>query len=458
MATNTNISMTRHAAASFHVRLSHLTWPQLYRMALLVSDGLMLLLAFAVAYIVRFYSSLPLFQEGVSSIGHYAQLIVILIPVWLALFAVLKLYDLNQLLSGTSEYARALNGCTSGMMLVVSLSFLVPDFVIARGWLLMAWALSTLLICSSRWLLRRGAQALRYKGWFVAPALIVGTNAEAQSLAMQLQESTYSGLHILGFIHEHDAVETARREQGVNGIPLLGGLDRLSELIRQTGAEEVIVATSALSRPQLLETTLQLSAMPTVKMALSSGLYEIFTTGLQVNSRNAVPLLSLNRLRLDPLEMFCKTALDYGVILLAAPVLAPILGIIALLIRLDSRGPIFYRRRVLGIGGKEFDAFKFRTMATNGDELLARHPDLLRELQEHHKLKDDPRVTSVGRWLRRLSLDELPQLINVLLGQMSLVGPTNDCAGRGRALRFNETESADGEARFDRSLASVWTL
>src|SRR5690606_16599859 len=103
--------------------------------------------------------------------------------------------------------------------------------------------------------------------------------------------------------------------------------------------------------------------------------------------------------------------------------LAPVLGLIALAIKLDSPGPAIYRRRVMGVNGKQFDAFKFRTMHLNGDEILAQYPELQKQLARDHKLKDDPRVTRVGETLRKLSLDELPQLFNVLKRQMSLVGP-----------------------------------
>jgi lipopolysaccharide/colanic/teichoic acid biosynthesis glycosyltransferase len=103
--------------------------------------------------------------------------------------------------------------------------------------------------------------------------------------------------------------------------------------------------------------------------------------------------------------------------------LSPVFLVLALLVRLDSPGPILHRRRVLGASGSQFDAFKFRTMYVNGDALLRDRPELGEELRANHKLKEDPRVTRVGRWLRKCSLDELPQLFNVLLGQMSLVGP-----------------------------------
>lgn len=423
MTSNTNLSLTKTSPLFPEIGVAQSTWKRTYQGVLLVSDVLMLLLAFSLAYLVRFYSDLPIFKDGISSVEHYTWLVLLLIPVWLTLFTLLRLYDFCYLLSGASEYSRALNGCTSGMMLVVVISFVIPEFVIARGWLLMAWLLSTVLVCTNRWFLRRIAHALRYKGWFVTPAVIVGTNSEAISLALQLRESIYSGLKIMGFIEES---EESRGESGlhsISGLPVLGPLDCLPDVIKQKGVEEVIIATTALTRLQLLDTTLQLSAMPQVNMSLSSGLYEIFTTGLRVSTRNSVPLLSLNRLRLNPTEMILKTTLDYTLILMGALFLLPLLGLLALLIKLDSPGPVLYRRRVMGVGGKEFDAFKFRTMVVNGDEVLTKHPELWAELQVNHKLKKDPRVTKVGAWLRRTSLDELPQLINVLQGQMSLVGP-----------------------------------
>lgn len=399
------------------------TWKLVYQSILLLSDALMLLLGFALAYWLRFYGGIPVFQDVVPSMDLYMRLIVVLIPVWLGLFALLRLYNFNILLSGTTEYSRALNGCTSGMMLVVAASFVVPEFIIARGWLLMSWIFSTVLVCSNRWFLRRVAHALRQVGWFLSPALIVGTNAEAISLANQLRNSMYSGLIVLGFLDERDDSQVEQRPRSILGLPVLGSVDEMAKIVHDRHVEEVVIATTALSREQLLGSTLQLAGMAGVNISLSSGLYEIFTTGMEVSTRNAVPLMSFNRLRLDPVETLLKGILDYTIVILSSLVLMPVLALLALLIRLDSPGPILYRRRVLGVGGKEFDAFKFRTMVTNGDEVLAQHPELLTELKATHKLKVDPRITRVGHWLRRTSLDELPQFINILLGQMSLVGP-----------------------------------
>lgn len=118
-----------------------------------------------------------------------------------------------------------------------------------------------------------------------------------------------------------------------------------------------------------------------------------------------------------------KLVLDYAVALPSLLLLAPLFIFLAVLVKLDSPGPVFYRRRVLGQNGRVFDAFKFRTMHVNGDEILARYPKLRQELNKNYKLKCDPRVTRVGKLLRKFSLDELPQLLNVLARDMSVIGP-----------------------------------
>jgi exopolysaccharide biosynthesis polyprenyl glycosylphosphotransferase len=399
------------------------------RAALVVSDGLMLMLAFSLAYWLRFQLGITMSPEIAPSPGFYSRLVATLIPLWLGLLALFGLYDFQYLLGGTAEYARAFNACTSGMMLVVVAVFFEPTFVVARGWLIAGWLLSVFLVCGARFWLRRVVYALRRWGYFLSPTAIVGTNGEALALAEQLKGWGSSGLRVVGFV---DGVRSVRggavgdrpqRGAGEPGLPVLGVLTDVEDIVHRHGIEELVVATTALSREELLDLFEQVSALLDVKLRLSSGLFEVLTTGVQVKKVGFVPLMSLSKLRLDPIEVAMKTALDYGLTLPAVGVLLPVFAIIGLLIKLDSPGPVFHRRRVLGVGGREFDAFKFRTMFVNGDEILAQHPELMAELRASHKLKDDPRVTRVGRWLRKYSLDELPQIFNVLKGQMSLVGP-----------------------------------
>jgi exopolysaccharide biosynthesis polyprenyl glycosylphosphotransferase len=182
----------------------------------------------------------------------------------------------------------------------------------------------------------------------------------------------------------------------------------------------VIVAITDIPRDNLLTLCEEVDSSP-VKLRLSSGLYELLTTRVTVQTLGTVPVISLHKNRLDRAEAGLKTVLDVALSLAALVVLAPLCLLIGVLIKLDSAGPVIYRRRVLGVNGKQFDAYKFRTMHVNGAQLL--QPEALARLQVDHKLKVDPRITRVGKWLRKFSLDEIPQLVNVLRRQMSLVGP-----------------------------------
>ena len=395
-----------------------------YQIALCVVDAMMLALAFSLAYVLRFNYGFALVRDVDPSSVEYTQLAFALIPLWIVLFHAYGLYSFRNLLGGFDEYSKTFSACTAGMMIVIVGSFLAPDnFFVARAWLLMAWGLTFLLVAVGRLLLRRIAYALRSKGFFVTPALIIGINQEARALAENLRDRVYSGYELLGFVDPNMNESDFDRRTSIQGLPIFGSLRTLTSIIDRYSISEVIIASSSLNGEQLVGVSQQLATLPNLQMKLSSGLYEVFTTNMHVETRGSVPLMSINRLRLNPMESTLKMMLDYAVILSALPFLLPVFLIAAILVKLDSPGPIFHRRRVMGIGGKQFDAFKFRSMHVNGDEILEQYPELKAQLKANHKLKWDPRITRIGNFLRRTSLDELPQLINVLRGEMSLVGP-----------------------------------
>jgi exopolysaccharide biosynthesis polyprenyl glycosylphosphotransferase len=401
------------------LEISRKTQSRLFIATLLLSDSLAIAAAFAVAYAVRFRTSLPIFKTVIPSPQFYFDLIVILIPFWLLIFAAFGLYNEHNLLGGSREYAKVLNACTMGMMLVILAGFLEPTFVIARGWLLLSWGFTFLFAGGARFSLRRVVYRLRRRGYFLHPTLIVGANEEGKALAEQLQNWLTSGLQLIGFVD--DALRPGT--EVLNGLRVLGPARELEALVREHGVSELIVATTALRRSTLLDIFQQYGTSPLVNVRLSSGLFEILTTGVQVKEMGYVPLVNLSKVRLTGMDLMLKTALDYIITIPALILISPLLFITAVLIKLDSPGPVIHRRRVLGMGGREVDAFKFRTMVVNADEVLEQNPELKRAFENNFKLQNDPRVTRLGRFLRKHSLDELPQLFNVLLGQMSLVGP-----------------------------------
>jgi exopolysaccharide biosynthesis polyprenyl glycosylphosphotransferase len=393
----------------------------LFSLVLVISDVLMLGIAFRAAYAIRFGFSLPVFQlEVTPDIAFYQRVALLMTVVWTISFFVVGLYKKENLLGGPQEYALVFRASTTSTVLVMVASFFELEFGIARGWLVLSWLLSFLLVSLARFTLRRVAYYLREYGWFVSPALIIGANDEGILLARQLSNTRYSGLKVLGFVDKKYPVDTVP----TRNLRVLGNLEHLDELISQFNVEELILASSSISsRDKLIDVFSRYGFSSDINVRMSSGLYEIITTGLKVREFAYVPLVGVNRVRMTGIDNFIKTLLDYCLTIPLLVVISPILLIIAIAIKLDSPGPVIHRRRVMGVNNKQFDAFKFRTMHVNGEEILARHPELKLELERTHKLKNDPRITRVGNLLRKTSLDELPQLFNVLLYQMSLVGP-----------------------------------
>jgi exopolysaccharide biosynthesis polyprenyl glycosylphosphotransferase len=228
-----------------------------------------------------------------------------------------------------------------------------------------------------------------------------------------------SGLLILGFVEQNGASQEPIYHQ----LRSLGNLEQLEDIIKQYDVGELILTTSSLSRDEMVSIFKKFGVSSNVTLRLSSGLFELITTGLQVTELASVPLIRVNKARLTGIDSFLKFLLDYMITIPGLILISPVLLLIALAVRLDSPGPIIYRRRVMGVNGRQFDAFKFRTMLSNGDEILAQYPELQEELNENYKLVHDPRITRLGQFLRKTSLDELPQLFNVLMRDMSLVGP-----------------------------------
>jgi len=415
------------AEPSVHTRVLRasdaLSWEDQWRLfiaGLIVNDVLMIGLAFLLAYAVRFSLQIPLFELGANSWPPFYQgLVRILIPVWIVIFAANGLYRRRNLLGGIQEYSLVFRATSIGMLLVIVVGFLEPHFILARGWLLLAWLFSFLLVAIGRFTLRRVVYALRQRGYFLTPALIIGTNEEARSLAEQLVGWRTSGLHVLGFVDDK-AIPGMRV---FAHLPALGRIDELDNLIRQHGVQELILATSSLTRDDIVSIFKRYGLVEGLELRLSSGLFEIITTGLEVKEIAYVPLVRVNKVRLTGLDYVLKRVLDYSFAIPALVLIAPLLLVISLAIKLDSPGPVIYRRRVMGLNGKQFDAYKLRTMRVNGEEILAGFPELEAALRQNHKLREDPRVTRLGKILRRLSLDELPQLLNVLKGEMSMVGP-----------------------------------
>jgi exopolysaccharide biosynthesis polyprenyl glycosylphosphotransferase len=394
-----------------------------YKGFLVITDLFMLFLAFRVSYYVRFFSGIPYFRDSIiPQIPLYSDVMLAAILFWAVIFALVGLYKDQNLLGGTREYSLLFNAITLGAFLIISVDFFFPDdLAIARGWVFLAWITALVFLSIGRFILRRAVYAFRVHGHFQNHAVVVGINAEGKTLVDQILNWRTSGLQIVGYVDQtcHQPLD--------KHIRCLGKIEDLDEAITKYGISEIILTNSALSQEEILGLFRKYGTAKDINLRMSSGLYEIITTGMQVREDGLVPLVTINKVRMTGIDQVLKLLMDYLIAFPTVILLAPVYALIALAVRLDSPGPAIYRRRVMGINGRQFDAFKFRTMRINGDEIFNADPELLKEYQENFKLKNDPRITRLGNLLRKTSLDEIPQLFNVLLNEMSLVGPRMIC-------------------------------
>jgi exopolysaccharide biosynthesis polyprenyl glycosylphosphotransferase len=395
------------------------------QVGLVIADALMILLAFWLAYAIRFVAPTEgLFDpSAVINPEFYLRFTVILVPIWVGVFIAFRLTDPAILFSGLQEYSEIFKACTTCFLVVILAGYLDPSLVLARAWLLIAYVLAVIFLMAERFAIRRVIYWLRRNGHFMSTAYIVGANSEGIAIAEQLMSQPASGVNIIGFLDDERNIG----EEVVPGLVVHGPTSRAEILTERFGIERLIVATSGIHRENMVDLFRRFMNSNEVSVWLSSGLYEILTTGVRVRDVGSVPMVSVNRVRLTGFNTFVKAIMDYLGATLGLLLLSPIFLMIAIIMRFTDPGPIIYRRRVVGVGGEEFDAFKFRTMVVNSkevlDDLLERDPKARDEWNKFFKLKKDPRITRIGAFLRKTSIDELPQLLNVLRGEMSLVGP-----------------------------------
>jgi len=331
---------------------------------LILNDIVMIGAALRLAYTVRFTMNIPIFELLVRpSFQFYQIFILFVIPIWLFIFGIMGLYNRERLLGGTREYSTLFNATLIGLVLVMAAGFFFPDLVYSRGWVLTSWALAFFFTAIGRFLLRRVIYYLRNHGYMLSNAIIIGANDEGRMLAEQLLQWKTSGLNILGFVDK-------KIKPGLlvmNGLHCLGDMEHLDDVIAQYGVEEIILASSAISsRDRMVEIIKRFAFSKDLRVRFSSGLYEIITTGVSVNPIAYVPLMGVNPVRMSGMDMFLKMAMDYTIGLIALIVSLPILAVLYVAVKLDSPGPFIHRRRVVGLNGTQFDAFKVRTMHVNG--------------------------------------------------------------------------------------------
>ena len=326
-------------------------------------------------------------------------------------------------LNPVEELRRSVSATSLALLIFTGSTFLLKEARwFPRGIPLLTWLLASIALPPVRSLTRKICGP---RQWFGRSVVILGAGKAGETVLRALQDSPWLGLKPVAILDDDpEKLDDLRGER--TGIPVRGGLALARLLATKAHLGYAVLAMPGLSRSRLLK-TVETYGQVFDKLLLIPDLLGMASLCVQATDLGGMLGLEIRHNLLYWPARLVKRLLDLMVVAALAPILLPAFGVIACLIKLTSPGPVFYGHTRIGCGSRMFKAWKFRTMILNADDVLRRHllgnPALAEEWRLTHKLKDDPRVTRLGRFLRRSSLDELPQLINVLTGEMSLVGP-----------------------------------
>jgi exopolysaccharide biosynthesis polyprenyl glycosylphosphotransferase len=381
-----------------------------FSLLLLGSDVFMLALAFLLSYRLREIIPWPEPAHNLDRLRNYLPVLGLFVLANALVFFVFRLYHLVRAVSRVDEFYAVIGGATVGTLLMVALASLslkntVFAVDLSRAMIAYAWALAWILVIVGRWILHQLRAIVQSRGLVQDRVVVIGTGDAARLILQKIQGSPYLGYRLLGLVNGHSGPED------IGGYPVLGCVEDLPRLIDEHAVDEVIIATPEADDDEMVR-LISLAHRDGVSIKVFPDLFEIMTAGVTIDDLGGLPLLSIRDVALRGWKLTVKRAMDVMFSLVFLILCSPLLLLLALLIKLDSPGPVFYVQERMGLDGRPFLMFKFRSMRRDAD---AGGPGWT--------IKNDPRRTRLGAFIRKLSIDELPNFINVLLGDMSLVGP-----------------------------------
>jgi exopolysaccharide biosynthesis polyprenyl glycosylphosphotransferase len=395
-----------------------------YKWILAGCDYIVLLVSWLAAILIRFYG-VPL-GELLSRplVRTQAVLIVVYSLVWIVIFQHFGLYKLDLFMSFGRQLLAIGKSLTYGLLGLILITFVFKrlDFVESRLVLAMFVGTSIVLMMTFRAVVVRRVFPLASKSKILRRrVLIVGQDRTAKTVAAQIAHDEIHGFTLVGFVND----DTPKGERIFGEIENVGSLSELDSLVDELDVNEIIIAESDVTHAALL-TIIDHAQATRANVRLVSDLYNIIPEKVLLEKYLGVPIVKLPQNYDNTLFNIYKRVFDVLGTLVGLVILAIPMGIIALIIKFTSKGPVLHTQTRIGKGCEPFTFYKFRTMVENADDSI--HKDFASQFiggspKGVKKMTEDPRVTGVGRFLRGTSLDELPQLFNVLAGEMSLVGP-----------------------------------
>ena len=357
-----------------------------------------------------------LFPTELYPLSRYLGLLPLVLAIWTVLLVNREAYTSRRTVALASEVWQVVRVVGAGTLTLAAAGWLLRLDFVSRPFLILFASLDLVFLLLEKMILRLGARRVRQRGFNYRSLLIVGINPRAEEVARIIDDHPHWGLQLIGFVSPN-----GQHDEEVAGLPVLGRADDLPRILERLVVDEVIFVLSRRQLDEFEESFLLCSELGIrARVALY---FPHMKARVVLEELEGIPLLTFTNTPGAPFPLFLKRVQDITASALGMAVLAPLLPVIALAVKLSSRGPVFYSQLRCGLNGRRFTLLKFRTMYEGADGRLDEVAHLNEVEGPAFKARRDPRVTPVGRILRRLSLDETPQLFNVLKGDMSLVGP-----------------------------------
>ncbi len=389
-------------------------------LAWVLTDVLLINVAFVVAYWVRY--ELQLFREVDPAFyvpyRVYWPFVALFTMLLILVYRQQGVYQAPRQISWFDEFYAILTGTATGTVITIVFIFLYRPAFYSRAIFIYAGLITVGVLGLGRFIKVVLLRRLRRRGIGVNRVLIVGAGEVARTVMRAVVANPECGLVIVGFLDDNPV----RGGTDIGRFRAMGSIDRLPEVLAEEDIGEVIITLPWQYHRRIIGVMAQCER-ENVRGRIVPDLFQITLNRMQVEEIAGVPMIGMKEVGISGLNQFIKRAIDVFFAALALVLSAPLMALVALMIKMESPGPVLFRQERVGKNGRHFIFYKFRSMIEGAE----RQQEHLKELNEADgplfKIKDDPRMTRLGKWLRRYSLDELPQFYNVLHGDMSLIGP-----------------------------------
>jgi exopolysaccharide biosynthesis polyprenyl glycosylphosphotransferase len=393
---------------------------RLLSLGLVLADVLLINVALAVSYWVRYDLQWlravdPAFDVPFSAYIPFAGVLTALL---LTAYKLEGVYNHRRGASWFDESYSIVNGTTTGIIIMVVVTFFYRPLFYSRLLFIYTGALIVALLSLSRLVKGIVLRKLRRQGIGVVRTLIIGAGEVGRTIMRNIVAQPGLGYQVVGFVDDNPE----KGHKDIGRFKALGSIDNLPRIAQEESIDEVIITLPWMYHRKIVSIMTQCEREG-VRARLVPDLFQMSLSRMDIDDLGGVPMIGIKKISITGWKSVTKRAIDFTIALVGLIVSAPLTLLIALAIKLDSPGPVLFRQVRVGKGGRDFVLYKFRSMCEGAEEEQQTLTDLNEAEGPIFKIRHDPRCTRVGKFLRRTSLDELPQLYNVLRGEMSLVGP-----------------------------------